>query len=287
MSRRRGRRGHGGHADAHPDERWLVSYADMITVLMCLFIVLFAMSTVDANKYAQLRDSLATGFGTTPSENVDAATGVIVDPQYVDAGGVGFSGSARIQTELAEAKDAVAQFQALAQQVQDALAAQGLSDQTQVVLDERGLTIKLLGGQTYFAGDSAQLQPAAVAVIDAVGALLAPMPNKISVEGYVDPFAFGIPNDWVLAGERSVAVLRYLVDRGVIAGDRISATSFGGSDPAVPDASPQNRRVDIVVLNGLDSEAAAFVPGLLDPQKSPTPRVKPGAGSGEAPPASE
>ena len=62
--RGRGRAKKGGHDDAeHPDERWMASYMDMITVLMCMFLVLFAMSTVDQEKYIALKNSLATGFG--------------------------------------------------------------------------------------------------------------------------------------------------------------------------------------------------------------------------------
>ena len=61
--RGRGRK-KGGHDEAeHPDERWMASYMDMITVLMCMFLVLFAMSTVDQEKYIALKNSLATGFG--------------------------------------------------------------------------------------------------------------------------------------------------------------------------------------------------------------------------------
>ena len=68
----------------HVDERWMASYMDMVTVLMCLFIVLYAMSTVDANKFEKLRNSLATGFGTVASETVDTASGTVVPPEFVD-----------------------------------------------------------------------------------------------------------------------------------------------------------------------------------------------------------
>ncbi len=68
----------------HVDERWMASYMDMVTVLMCLFIVLYAMSTVDANKFEKLRNSLATGFGAVASETVDTASGTVVPPEFVD-----------------------------------------------------------------------------------------------------------------------------------------------------------------------------------------------------------
>ena len=76
--------GHGGkkkkrsHEEEHENhERWLVSYADMITVLMALFIVLYALSTVNQKKYDELKNSLASGFGSTKSTKVDESKGIV------------------------------------------------------------------------------------------------------------------------------------------------------------------------------------------------------------------
>lgn len=267
MSRRgRGHKG-GGHADeGHADERWLVSYADMITVLMCLFLVLFAMSSIDSDKYEALKASLATGFGTTPSTSVDSAVGVIVEPEYVDDQGIGFlAEQAPEGTEKQLAEKEVEKFDALVQQITANLAAQGLQDQVSFSIDERGLTVKLLGGQTYFAGDSAYLQPGAIAAVDAVGAALTGLPNHVSVEGHIDPYGQGSPalNDWELAGARSTAVLRRLVETNVIAPERISSTSYGGVHPEVEGESALNRRVDIVVLTELTGSAASLIPEVV------------------------
>ena len=263
---RRGRGHKGGHEEAHADERWLVSYADMITVLMCLFLVLFAMSSIDSDKYEALKASLATGFGTTPSTSVDSAVGVIVEPEYVDDQGIGFLAEQTPEgTEKQLAEKEVDKFDALVQLITANLAAQGLQDQVSFSIDERGLTVKLLGGQTYFAGDSARLQDGAVTAIDAVGAALTGIPNHVSVEGHIDPYGQGSPalNDWELAGARSTAVLRRLVETGVIAPDRISSTSFGGVHPEVAGESALNRRVDIVVLTELSGSAASRLPEVV------------------------
>jgi len=267
MSRRgRGHKG-GGHADeGHADERWLVSYADMITVLMCLFLVLFAMSSIDADKYAQLKDSLATGFGTTPTTEVDSSVGVIVEAKFVDKEGIGFTAADTPQDSTKQqAKKEVAQFDSLVTQITANLAAQGLQDQVSFSIDERGLTVKLLGGQTYFAGDSALLQSTALTAIDAVGTALAGIANHVSVEGHIDPYGQGSPalNDWELAGARSTAVLRRLVETDIISPDRISSTSYGGVRPVIDGESALNRRVDIVVLTDLPAAAAALIPEVV------------------------
>lgn len=266
MSGRRGRKHKGGHEEAHADERWLVSYADMITVLMCLFLVLFAMSSIDADKYAQLKDSLATGFGTTPSDDVDSAVGVIVEPEYANEEGIGFTSDVTDESPLEEAKDEVASFQAIIDAISANLAAQGAQDQVSFAVDQRGLTIKLVGGQAYFAGDSADLQPAALSTIAAIGAGLVGIPNMVSVEGHIDPYGRGVPSsaDWYLAGDRSTAVLRQLIDGNYVPGPNISAVSFGGYHPVVGEKSALNRRVDIVILTDLDAEASALIPSVVD-----------------------
>ncbi len=263
MSRRRHKGEH--HAEAHADERWLVSYADMITVLMCLFLVLFAMSTVDAAKYAQLKDSLATGFGTTPSDSVDAAVGVIVEPEFVNEEGVGFTSDVTDESPLEEAKNEVAQFQEIIEKVNAALTAQGLQDAVEYQIDQRGLTIKLVGGQTFFGSNQATLQPGSVDAIAAIGSALATTAEEISVEGHADPTPASPPwaTNWELAAARAVTVLRFMTDRVGIAEARMSAVSFGSSR-AIPGDDAGSRRVDIVLHSSISTEAQELVDDVLD-----------------------
>src|SRR3954469_14970615 len=91
MSRNSRRRSGGHEEEEHVDERWMASYMDMVTVLMCMFIVLFAMSTVDQDKYEQLRNSLATGFGAVEAGKVDTAEGTVVPADHVDDTGENFT----------------------------------------------------------------------------------------------------------------------------------------------------------------------------------------------------
>jgi chemotaxis protein MotB len=191
---------------------------------------------------------------------------VIVEPDLVDAEGVGFTAAeTKEKSDKEAAKKEVAKFDELVKAITANLSAQGLQDQVSFSIDERGLTVKLLGGQTYFAGDSSLLQSTAITAIDAVGAALTGVPNHVSVEGHIDPYGQGSPalNDWELAGARSTAVLRRLVETGIIAPDRISSTSYGGEHPEVASESALNRRVDIVVLTDLDGAAAALIPGVV------------------------
>ncbi|MDQ1512425.1 MAG: chemotaxis protein MotB [Microbacteriaceae bacterium] len=243
-----------GSGESHPDERWVVSYADMVTVLMCLFIVLYAMSTVDQNKFNALKNSLATGFGVTASKTVDTADGTVVPKDLVDKNGQGF-------TATAIAAKVKRQDQALKSELETALKRAGLSAKAEVTVSARGVTIGLVGSATYFDGNSADLRAEAMRVLAALAPALSGEDRTITVEGHADPH--GSPGeygtDWNLAAARATSVLVYLVDHGDIAGSRISSVSYGSARPVTDMSSAsieQNRRVDIVVHRPATTTAA-------------------------------
>ncbi len=255
-ARRRKAAGHGG--EFHVDERWMASYMDMVTVLMCLFIVLYAMSTVDQDKYTQLKNSLATGFGVTNSDTVDTAQGIVVPPDLVKQDGEGFSAA-----DLATAE--VKHLEELKNEIQQALQAAGTSADAQFTIDARGLTVGLIGTDAFFEGNSASLRPDAEATLRGISPVLAPLPNEITVEGHADPRGSPAPfaSDWDLAAARSTAVLRYFVENGGIPGDRVSSISYGSSRPVAeggPEDADKNRRVDIVIRTAVSQQVADLLP---------------------------
>jgi chemotaxis protein MotB len=233
-----GRRRKGHAEEHHVDERWLVSYSDMITVLMALFIVLYAMSTVDQKKYDELKNSLATGFGVTKSAKVDENKGV-VPKQFVTKNGAGFS------------KSTIALVQ-VAKEIQDELKTAGLTGKVSVKAGSNAITISLVGSSTYFAGNDADLNGNALHVLKALSPTLHRHAGEVTVEGHADPrgSAGKWGTDWVLAAARAESVLSYLTDHHAVDPANISLVSFG-SEKSKPgssaDAIEHNRRVDIVL----------------------------------------
>ena len=233
-----GRRRKGHQEEHHVDERWLVSYSDMITVLMALFIVLYAMSTVDQKKYDELKNSLATGFGVTKSAKVDENK-AIVPKQYVSKDGSGFSNSTIALMQVAK-------------EIQNELKTAGVSGKVAVKAGSNAITISLVGSSTYFDGNDADLRPDALAVLSKLAPSLKKHAGSVTVEGHADPHgSAGIwQNDWNLAGARATSVLLYFVEHRDIDPADISTRSFGsesaksGSGQA---AIEHNRRVDIVL----------------------------------------
>lgn len=260
-ARRAGGRGHAGESHDEPDERWAVSYADMVTVLMCLFIVLYAMSNVDKGKFEQLANSLAEGFGQEQNDGgADTTDGLVIPPDLVDENGVDeLTARAAVEYESLEE---------LRERMRAALAAQGLEKTVSFVIDDRGLKVGLVGAETFFADNSTQLSAKADAVLDTIGDIITGIDNQVSVEGHADhrhpsaPF----PTNWELSTGRSTQVARFLVEHEGVSGSRVRATGFSDTRPLAEGNSvaalASNRRVDIVVESNEEDQVRALIPAL-------------------------
>jgi len=297
--RGRGRK-KGGHDEAeHPDERWMASYMDMITVLMCMFLVLFAMSSVDQEKYIALKNSLATGFGEVKSGKVDTASGTVVSKSEVTKDGKGYatdkadadhstaaSGAedtnvdpastavppVTTKADLAAARKELDDLQAIQAAIRGNLQRAGETSKVQFTVDARGLTVRLVGSETYFATNSADLSDQARRIMDAIAPVLKGSAHDVSVEGHADQRNSTAPyaTNWELSAARATGVLRDLVERGGMPADHVQSVGFGSSRPLAKGASDAdntlNRRVDIVVLSNQDQDVSALMPALAQAQ---------------------
>src|SRR5690625_3555031 len=140
MSTRRRRR-HEEEDEPLNTERWTVSYMDMVTVMMCLFIVLFAMSNVDQQKYQQLKESLQAGFGNI--EDAAVVQAVVDNPAEEDDPPEELS---LLEMAAREVRD----LTELREQMEADLERKGLSDKVRFEIDERGLTVRLVSADTFF-----------------------------------------------------------------------------------------------------------------------------------------
>jgi chemotaxis protein MotB len=285
--RRRGKRHDEEEHENH--ERWLVSYADMVTLLMCLFIVLFAMSQVDKAKFAALASGLAQSFGApitaldSNSSDKPSVLDGLPDPANI-AGAVGQPGqvdqaqvdaaSAQAAAERAkqleaEAQNAYSQLAAARDKIQAALAAAGYPDAAKYQIDERGLVVHIVSDPVLFDAEQATLRPAGARLLDAVAPTLNGLPNQIRVEGHANriPVTPGgpWPSNWELSAVRATTVVRHLAADHIPEG-RMSAAGYGDTQPLVPYTDPNanavNRRVDVVVLSSASAEANSRLPGL-------------------------
>ena len=209
-------------------DRWLLTYADMITLLVALFIMLYSMSAVNQEKFGALAQSMRREFQALPERDGGKiiGTGQLVDP-----------------------------LEQQASQLQRFLQQTGLQSQVRVRHEERGLVISLLSDGTLFDLGSADLKPSAKQVLDRVAQVLHAVPNPVLIEGHTDNLPIRTaqyPSNWELSAARAARVLRYLVQKGGIPAHRLIAVGYADTRPLVPNNSPsnraQNRRVDIAIL---------------------------------------
>jgi chemotaxis protein MotB len=278
-------------------ERWMVSYADMMTLLLVLFIVLYAMSQVDKDKFAALASGLSETFGgpisVTPGPTPDASvldglSGAIdiasaippdqtVTEVEVDAA-ASRAAAERAQRVAAEAANAYDELAAARDRIEAALVAAGYAGAARYEIDERGLVVHIVADAVLFDAEQAILRPEGRAILDAVAPTLTGLSNVLRVEGHANhlPVTEGgpWPSNWELSGYRASAVLRYLASGGVPE-PRMSATGYSSTRPLVPESDPTalsaNRRVDIVVLSTASAEANALLPGIEAANQGATP----------------
>jgi chemotaxis protein MotB len=278
-------------------ERWMVSYADMMTLLLVLFIVLYAMSQVDKAKFAALASGLSASFGAPVSAitnaspegsvldglpgAIDIASAIPPDPTVqraqVDAAAAA-AAAERAKNVAAEAADAYDELAAARDAIDAALKASGYDGAAQFEIDERGLVVHIVADQVLFDAEAAALRPEGGAMLSAVAPTLTALPNVLRVEGHANhlPVTRGgpWPSNWELSGYRASTVLRYLAGDGVPE-SRMSATGYSSTRPLVPESDPNalsiNRRVDIVVLSNASAEANALLPGIDATHQEATP----------------
>ena len=265
---------HGGHEEEHENhERWLITYADMITLLMVLFIVLFAIGQTDLAKYKALKSGLSDGFGKNKLTIVDGGLG-LADKAARSATVVTIpdttSDSRPDALALSDAQ-AVEQAQAVEKRSMEAtqaaieasLAGTGMENAVQFRTEERGLVVSVLSDRVLFKAGFAELTEEGRAVLGTVAEAILPLSNAISVEGHTDnvPIAGRFASNWELSTARATSVLRDLIERHAFPPARLSASGYADQKPIESNATAKgrsaNRRVEIVILTGVQKSPAA------------------------------
>jgi chemotaxis protein MotB len=257
------------HEEEHENhERWLITYADMITLLMVLFVVLFSIGQVDLAKFQALKHSLSNSLGgpAKPNPVVTGGAGVLTAGSQISGAVPSGTGSLGSPVPSNQALIALVQRKAAAEQatlneaekqIEQALTGKGLQDAVTFRQEVRGLVVTVVSDNVLYPVGSAVLQPEGRAVLDALAPALAHLPNDVSVEGHTDnqPIVGGgeYPTNWELSTARATAVVRYLIDAHGLVASRLAAAGYADTRPIVPNTSASNqslnRRVEIVVLN--------------------------------------
>ncbi|SHE48508.1 chemotaxis protein MotB [Thermoanaerobacter uzonensis DSM 18761] len=211
----------------------MLTYSDMITLLLIFFIVMYTISSINATKFVQIASSLSKTF-TRTDYVIGQYTGKSVVP-----------GNLENKSNLGKVQ----------QQLNAFIKENNLQGMVTSYIDERGLVISLQDTLLFDLG-SADVHPNEKDVLMKIGSMLKDLPNHIRVEGFTDNLPIHnskFDSNWELSVIRATNVVKILVNEVGIEPQRISAVGYGEYRPVVPNDSEEhrrlNRRVDIVIMN--------------------------------------
>jgi chemotaxis protein MotB len=248
------------HAEHANHERWLVSYADFITLLFAFFVVLFAASNSDEKKAGQVAQAVQSAFRDMAIFDPQGRVVPLYDERGLPSNATTVIGNAHTPFGITQFEGGTGDERARPPMKEvraylETLLKEQISDQSiRLTEDSRGLTITLAEAG-FFEPGSAVMPARAVAVIDRIAATLRPLSYGIRVEGHTDNTPIHtaqFPSNWELSTARATSLLQYLISNAQIPAPRLSAVGYGEYRPAASNATPEgraaNRRVDLVVL---------------------------------------
>ena len=241
MARRAKRQGPDNH------DRWMVSYADFITLLFAFFVVMYGISSVNEGKYKVFSGSMTKAFGTKAGDG-DMGTGMSEEEMYFKA--LIERRNARLAEKFIKQQE---RMKRLSEALNSKLASFVNKGAMSVTQNERGVTLDINASMLFQQGD-ATLQPVAVGTLTDVAQLLAGEDMTVEVEGYTDNLPIStaqFPSNWELSSARASSVVRLFIEQGMTA-ERLKAIGHADNDPVASNDTSEgrarNRRVTVTVL---------------------------------------
>lgn len=237
--------------DNHVDETWLIPYADLLTLLLALFIVLFAMSSIDAKKFEhmmkQLNAAFTGGTGLFQNSNPIPIQEEITLLETINGGEQLSEQERKFRQETEELRE-------LKEQLDAYIGDTGLVDKLQVIVTDDGLMITILDNALYASG-SAQVRPEAKELGVEIAKLLVTHPRQVTVSGHTDNVPINnreFPSNWDLSSKRALNFMKILLENPQLNPTRFSATGYGEYRPIASNDTPEgrakNRRVEVSIL---------------------------------------
>ena len=271
--RKRGEEEHENH------ERWMVSYADFITLLFAFFVVMYALSSVNEGKYRVLSESMVSAFRNAH----------IVDPKQMQ---VVATQPIQIQKPVVihQAQEVARKRQRekmrnVAKDIMDVMAPLIEQGKVRVIETSRGVSIEI-NDSILFSPGQALLQPPLVRAMQGIADVLVPTDFPVTIEGHTDNVPIKtvqFPSNWELSAVRATTVLRLFADAGVAA-ERLTAIGYADTRPVEPnlfaDGRARNRRVTILIESARQEKGTEVNMDAAPEAVPPEPAVEVGAAAG-------
>lgn len=253
MQYRRARRKFDDEPENH--ERWLISYADFITLLFAFFVVMYAISSVNIGKYRVFSDALGDAFGGAGSAQL-----INTEVPSLPLPNVAIK---RRADAIRKEKEHMTK---LAQDLLSTLAPLVKEGKVRVTQNSRGVSVEINASVLFDPGD-ARLTAESTEALRAVATLLRSDSHNVQVEGHTDNQPIGnprFPSNWELSAVRASSVVRLFIDAGVAPG-RLTAVGFSANQPVADNATAEgrarNRRVAVTILSGIPDPATEVPTG--------------------------
>lgn len=213
-------------------DRYLITYADLITLLLGLFIILYAISNVDATKYEKMTTAMGSVFGSEK-----------------------FRIDVKVPTPIVRGDEAaINPMENLKRDLNDIINLNSLNNSVSIEDNQRGVTIRILDDILFTSGD-ADLNKRAKEVLNLIAEIIKKLPNDIRVEGHTDNIQIHtarFPSNWHLSITRALNTAYYLINTEEIDPDKVSVVGYSEYNPIADNSTPEgrakNRRVDIIVI---------------------------------------
>jgi chemotaxis protein MotB len=241
-------------------ERWLVSYADFITLLFAVFVVLYAMGQSDKKKVEEIMQSIQNSFGmatagaTAPKINVIPSQAVTVIPSLKPE--IKISPMGRTRSGQGKSRAEEKDFRQIKSAVEAYLVKQGAQNKVTLEITRRGLIVSLKEAG-FFNSGQANIKPEAYELINTIAEVMTQYNNPLRLEGHTDDVPINtaqFPSNWELSTARATNGLKYLLKNFDVDAEKISATGYAEfrpiADNATAEGRAKNRRVDLVMLTG-------------------------------------
>jgi chemotaxis protein MotB len=241
-------------------ERWLVSYADFITLLFAFFVVMYAISSINEGKYRVVSDSLINAFREAPTTDQAIPMGAR-NPAVLEGTGMPIGAAVQHpQGSMPERQRAAERMKKVAKNVLEAMQPLTQNGKVRVTQSPRGVTVEINASLLFNSGD-AVLQPQSAEALTAVARVLAEVDNPIQVEGHSDNVPINspaYPSNWELSSARAGSVVRLFAELGVPT-TRMVAIGYADNQPldtnATAEGRARNRRVNVLILNEVGGAA--------------------------------
>jgi len=259
-------------------DRWLVSYADFVTLLFAFFVVMYAISSVNEGKYRVLADTMEAAFNTPPKSAKPIQVGKETDKVSEQQNAIGVPKPIKVEADK-PAETQQLQMAKIAEDVQVSL--KPLIDKDLIKVTKNNLWVEVeINTSILFSSGSADLEVEGTVPLNKLALVLSSLPNHVDVEGHTDNLPIKtpvFPSNWELSASRAASVVHLFTKQGV-APERLSAIGYGefrpvGDNNSV-DSRRQNRRVKIVILADKNArrmteiEGVATLPPLTNNGKS-------------------